>query len=215
MLWHFGARRKDISLDLKSPQFWAGAILLSLSTALLYPIIMGRNYLKGYSFKDVCYVWFGSAGVALIAWAGTVLVMKAVRVHKECKTRLRTFSSEDTPVDVLRKLSLNGLGFKLKQAETKFAGAQVRAFVLQNASADGANWVAPLIKLSPKVSLSPEVENELNARLAEHNAPGPLIDFIQRNGISAEWADSALGGVVKVSEFTNSDLPAASLVELG
>lgn len=212
-LWKWWKESTAISLDVKSPQFWTLAIILSLTTALLYPMIMGRNYLKGYNFKDVCYVWFGSAGAALLACVLLVLVLEAVRACKEEKARLRRFSSEDTPLAVLEKLALNNAGFKLKQGQVTRNGKPATAFVLPENPGAGPT-VAPLIELSAPSDLTSETEDELNALLVQYDATRALIDFMQRWKITARWSAGPLGGVVPVSEVKESGLAAASLVEL-
>lgn len=213
-LWKWWKERTAIPLDVKAPQFWALAVILSLTTALFYPILTGRNYLKGYNFRDVCYVWFGSAGAALFACLFLVLVLKAVRALREAKARQRRFSSADSPMDVLRKLALNNAGFKLKQGQITRAGKLETAFVLPENPGAGPT-VAPVIELSTPSGFTGDLERELEGLLAQYEATSALIDFIDQWKITARWREGPLGGVVAVSQVGESaDLPAASLVEL-
>lgn len=213
-LWKWWKERTAISLDVKAPQFWALAVILSLTTALFYPILTGRNYLKGYNFRDVCYVWFGSAGAALFACVALVLVLKFVRAFREEKARQRRFSPKDSPLDVLRKLALNNAGFKLKQGQITRAGKLETAFMLPENPGAGPT-VAPVIELSTPDGFTGELETELNELLIQFDATAALVAFIDRWKISARWREGPLGGVVAVSQVGESgDLREASLVEL-
>jgi len=212
-VWKWWKERTAISLDVKSPEFWALAIILSLTTALFYPIITGRNYLKGYNFRDVCYVWFGSAGAALFVCGILLLTLKAIQALKEEKARLRRFSSEDSPLEVLRKLALNNAGFKLTQGDIMFDGKPETAFVLPENPGAGAT-VAPAIELSTPSDLPPETSAALDALLEQGDAPGALINFIEQWKITAQWRAGALGGVIAVSAVRESGLPAVSLAEV-
>jgi hypothetical protein len=214
MLWNLGEKRKKFPLDIKLPQFWAGAILLSLTTALLYPVLIGRSYLKGYRFRDVCYVWFGSAGVALLAWALAVVFLWGRQRFKAKALERSTFSIEDKPLDVLNKLSLNHQGFKLKHGDISPNGQPVRGFVLHD-GAGSESWIAPLIQLKSPGSLTADIDAEFNARVAATDDPAGLAEFIERNQIVATWDETALTGPTRVTEFKPANAAPASLVERG
>ncbi|MCA1601503.1 MAG: hypothetical protein LC776_07640 [Acidobacteria bacterium] len=213
MLWNLGEKRKDIPLDLKSPQFWAGAILLSLTTAVLYPLITGRDYLKGYSFKDVYYLWFGSAAVAALVWAGTVLVLWWNEKSRAKKVRGRTFTATDEPMEVLRKLARNGLGFELEQVDVSIGGKDVRAALLSKGEPGQPSWVAPFIGLSLPAD-EPVPMKDLTNQLKEVNAPAALAEFVAKNRIESQWiVDGQLRGVTPVPTYADSRAAPRSLVE--
>ncbi|MFZ1217696.1 MAG: hypothetical protein WAO00_00315 [Chthoniobacterales bacterium] len=217
MLWNAAVKIKPIALDFKQPQFWAGAILLSLSTALVYPLVTGRNYLQGYSFKDVCYVWFGSAGVGAIAWAIAIFVRSRRARRAAEEARRRTFSKDDTPVEALRKLARKGLGFELEPVNIQLQGQAVRAFLLEQGQGDQAHWVAPSIGLTLPANSSVSTE-EVSACLTKVNAPGELADFIEKKGVTATWKvpqeAHGLNGLTQVSAYTPSGARRTSLAEI-
>lgn len=218
MLWNHVSKRTEIPLNLKSGEFWCLAILLSLTTALIYPFLTHRNYLKGYNFRDVYWLWFGCAGLAVIVWLIVVGYLKWAQSSKEKKERSRTFSTSDSPVAALRKLALNGQGFELEQVRVRLGDSDVQAFLLHKGGTGEANWVAPNIGVIPPADegdASAGTAAALEAQLKQVNAPALLADLIEKKGIVVHWVvNGLLRGVTAVPAYTTANAQPLSLVEL-
>lgn len=211
MLWNHVGKRERIPLDVKSPEFWSLAVLLSLTSALIYPLVWKRNYLEGYNFKDIYRIWFGSAGVAVIAWGAAVLAVWIARWERERAQRRCTFSSNDNPVDVLHKLELNHSGFRLDQVELTIGGEATRGLLLFKGQAGSTTWVAPRAVVSRPADSHVD---ELSRQIDDHESPGKLIALIEKLGITARWKPSGrLSSVTEVQEYKSLTVQPVSLIE--
>jgi hypothetical protein len=108
-------------IDWKKPGLLIAAIILSAIAAMVYPWLTGligteRNYLRGYSLRDIIYVWLGSIVAGLIP-ALVVSYLKYRRDRAEvARDALYYPLTSDGPLDILTKLVRNGASFKLRRA---------------------------------------------------------------------------------------------------
>ncbi len=150
LLWRFLAPRKEFPFAIKSQEFWYFAITLSLITAFAYPLITGlllrvsRNYLEGYGLNDIVWVWLGSIVVTVGFYGIAAALMTARQAYFKWRMRQRTPSASDTPLVLLRKLQLQGLGVQLPRVDVTIDGTLQRAFVLEPLQ-EGRDsiWVGP------------------------------------------------------------------------
>ena len=230
MLWGLFHKDKPFPWSAKTAEFWSLAIIISLLAITAYRL-RGSNLLDGYGLKDVYLVWFGSATVGLVIWAVTEACFRLrLRVVEGRKRReidevqRRTFTSDDSPVEVLRKLALNKRGFQLDQVKVQVEGSTARGFLLQ--PQDGAHptaWVAPAIVLVFDEELKDDRRAKLQkifeaqvAQVGDADAMASLIEREKRNGVSAKWKPSAtLRRVTQVTAVSPADgAPPASLLKL-
>jgi hypothetical protein len=118
-LWRlYWPKQPEWRLGVKTPEFWALAIALSLMIALVvYPLLttwwfdQPRNYLGGYGLRDITYVWVGSIVLTLLVYlmaAGCYQLGR--RVLERCrKWRARHRpTAQDSPLELLQKLGHQG-----------------------------------------------------------------------------------------------------------
>lgn len=129
------------------------SVTLSLVAALLYPHITGtigqqRNYLTGYGLKDIYLLWFGSITIGLVFWSAMTGCLALINKYKEykkaVKERQRMPSEKDSPIEILKKLSLNNIKFPLTQVKVRIKSDEMQCFLISSEITDKA-WVAPHI----------------------------------------------------------------------
>lgn len=205
------------------------AITLSLLATFVYPILSGRNYLRGYGLRDVMMVWFGSILFALVVWsgvAGTISLRAKLRRYQQQQAQQRDLAAQaehigritptknDSPLDMLTRMALNGVQVPPEQAMASLAGSTAtRCFVvLPSASAGAPVWVAPPIYLkrdatNPQAAWTqPQLLSELQKDGVTGNCES-LMKFLrnaQLQGWSAEWGES--GVVVSPTPVKTDDV---------
>lgn len=154
LLW--GSRKSEeergrFPLEIKTAEFWAVAILLSILTSFVYPVITGlygipRNYLKGYGLTDIASLWFISVISAVIAYTATRGASYLHRQYQAWVKKRRMPSASDDPVSVLQKLHRQNLGLVLERVDVKVQGNLQRAFLfVQRVQDYDEIWVGPSI----------------------------------------------------------------------
>jgi hypothetical protein len=135
-------------------EFWLIALTLSLVTALIYPHMTGRNYLRGYGLIDVVYVWLGSILVAAIVAFAQFIRPFFMRKYYEPQF-------EDMPLDALCKAKRS----RASLAQVEMDGKPDHYFVYR----EGANqtWVAPKIKYEFSKGCSEEDKKGFNDKIKE------------------------------------------------
>lgn len=230
MLWNLFHKEKQFPWTAKSAEFWSLAVILSLIALLAVYWLTKRNVMEAYGLRDVYIVWFGSAAAGLLVWTAVeaiVALLRQAELRKkkraELEVRLKTFTRDDEPVAVLRKLGRNGKGFYLNQVNVKFEGQDARGFVLQDKDSEHPTvCIAPSIVLSWEAALDEEtrarLEKEFNAQVAKVDDPDALANLIETekgNGITVKWKPSgALRKVTQVPDVAFEGTPPASLVKL-
>jgi len=117
------------AIDWKQPWLLVLAVVLSFGAALLYPIVtrhylgIAHDYLRGYDLRDVISIWMGSIVIGAAFACALAAVLKVQRWLDDRAARRLTAeerrlnpSTDDKPLDVLRKLLANNVaGFRLEQ----------------------------------------------------------------------------------------------------
>ena len=126
-------------LTVSSSGFWIIAITTSAVFAYIYGWITQNNYLIRYGFNDLRNVWFSSiliGGLVSIVYGWSTLKHRREHVPK----------TDDSPIDVLRKLSKNELGIVLTEVRFKLNNTDLNGFLIERIE-DGQTlvWVVPPI----------------------------------------------------------------------
>ncbi len=179
LLWKISKSKEqpDFPFELKSPEFWAVAISVSMVVAFLYPVVTGRlygsprNYLESYGFFDVVLVWGASVALGIVLWFLLFLVVRAGRAWKQ----LPIPSTKDKPWTILRKLHRQGLGIVLKQAVVAVQGRDINAFLIEKLNVDNKYiWVAPGMTLKWKPAATVELKDQVDALFGKKDSQGAL-----------------------------------------
>lgn len=156
ILWGRGKSKDEknrFPLEIKAPEFWVVAVLLSILTSLLYPMVTGwygtpRNYLQGYGLSDIASLWLISVIVAIMAYIFTQGVINLYRRYRTWRVQRLMPSANDGPIVILRKLHRQNLGLILERVDIKVQGESQRAYVLIPRDDDRELiWVGPSIVL--------------------------------------------------------------------
>jgi hypothetical protein len=220
-LWNNIGTRPQIPLNLKSGEFWALAVLLSLTTALVYPYFsQQRNYLDRYGLLDVYRIWFGSAAVGLIAWVIAVSTRWLWLRTQKKKQDAITFLTSDGPIEVLRKLARNNRPFLLDQANLRIGDKPIRVLILHPGGNGQKARVAPRVVVKFKADLAPAAKPDLEKQIAAHllktNAPDELADFLvgAQAHLEIRWDTSdALTGVTEAEATEPAGAAPQTLVQ--
>jgi hypothetical protein len=221
--WNHVGARPQIPLNFKSGEFWALAVLLSLSTALVYPYFSEqRNYLDRYGLPDVYRIWFGSAAVGFLAWVIAVAVRWLWKLFWKKRQVAHTFLPSDGPIEVLLKLARTIRTFSLKQAVVQHEGKPARVLLLHPGGDGQKACVAPrvVVKLKPDLEAAARavLEERLNTHLAKSGAPGELADFLkQEEGhLDIRWeTKDTVEGVTEVDAPETAGAARQALVRYG
>jgi hypothetical protein len=185
-LWKFVSPKKAPALEAKSTEFWLIAITLSLLAAPAYSFITRwfgspRNYLVAYGMRDVFWVWIGSIGVAAFVWLVITGSMGLMARWKASKHAQRTFSEDDSPVEVLRKLALNGLGFSLTAVDVT-VGSTKQQYLLLEQRREGQTeaWISPPIVWEWRGTRTVEFASQFMKQLDQVKNADALADLIER-----------------------------------
>ncbi len=129
-------------LELKSPEFWLIAILLSGLAAPVYTWLTARDYLSAYGLRDIVLVWSGSVFLGALAWSVWYGGKRCIR-----SVWLRNVPTEnDDELQTIQKLAGRKMGFALEQAQIKISGQTQRVFILEPERASRVKvWGAPAI----------------------------------------------------------------------
>lgn len=214
-LWQHLPPRQKIPLEAKSPEFWMIAILLSLFTAILYPVITGwfgvsRNYLKGYGLTDIIQVWVGSFFIGGVVWIFGAGGWSLKRRWQVVNLQKQIPQETDQPVDMLYKLARARLGFSLPQVDVPTGDQPNRYFIVVPRQANQTEiWVAPLIEYKFNLKASKELEdyrkrfnNQLNA-VDDAKALAALIQEGKKKGLlQVKWQGDKQPVKVSVSALT-------------
>jgi hypothetical protein len=116
----------NISLDPKKPEFYLLGVLFSIGAVLVYPLLSPwlyhviwktkigpRNYLLGYSLKDIINVWVLALGSALAPWMAVGGVWNIVSKIRAKILSDQTPSALDEPLDLLARLVRAGKSWGL------------------------------------------------------------------------------------------------------
>jgi hypothetical protein len=152
ILWSLGKteeQRAKFSLQATSADFWAIAILLSLVSAALYPVltrlIVGteRNYLISYGFSDFFYVFAFALAIGLLSYLVWRLCVSAYQRYQMRALAKITPSETDDPLMLLDKLAKYKCTIVFQQAKPKEGNEEQRVLVLTPWRDATHVWVAP------------------------------------------------------------------------
>jgi membrane-bound inhibitor of C-type lysozyme len=76
-------REFPLSKDVKAPEFWLAAIVLSLIVAFVFWKIRGYTYLVKLRTGDIWILWAGSLAAAAVLWA---IVLSVIAIRKSART---------------------------------------------------------------------------------------------------------------------------------
>lgn len=190
MLWRRLGGTSEVTQDPKSVQFWLLAIGLSLGLAVLHPLVVGRNLLRGYGIRDIAWVWAFSVGAGVLAAAGLAGLRELRDRYVARRDAERVPAPGDDAVAILRKLHRNGVrDIRLDQVTFQENGSDRSGFELPGHAPDGARWVAPPAQYTLRTS----VGGHERARLQEalRSDPGTLADLLEElregGGLALSW----------------------------
>lgn len=212
-LWTRVAPKKKLEPGPTVAEFGLVAVTLSLIAMLIYPRFTHRDYLQGYGLRDVMLVWFGSVVFGLLAWmiaAGSINLRDRYRLYLQEQRRReeearrqeevsrRTPTTDDGPMAILEKLSLNQINFPLEQVEVRVDGDVERCFLLLPPDQSRPQaWVAPPVCLKRTGQVT-RTREELVSDLAH---PGVfenrqeltrVLKDAERAGWKATWGESGV-----------------------
>ncbi len=203
-LWTRVSPKKVLDPPLSVAETALISVSLSLLAPLLYWLITGRNYLRGYGVQDIVMVWFGSILVAALAWAG-ITGAKALWARHEKKVAdaiatERTPTKEDSPVQMLKRMQVHGSVMPPVQVTATLANSQARAFLLMVPSADNPEaWVGPPITMTLDAELQGQWSRQnLIAELEKDEVRnscerlGQLLSGAQTAGWKVQWGKSGM-----------------------
>jgi hypothetical protein len=146
MLGAFGIKNESglpqsaiASLTVTTAGFWILAITFSAPIVFFYSVATHNNILMRYGSMDLVWVWLVSILIGIV-----VCIAYGV-VGSEWRKR-HVFTTQDTPLTVLRKLAANGRGVLRPQVKFKVNTAETVGLLLEPEE-DGQTriWVAPQI----------------------------------------------------------------------
>lgn len=201
-----GKAQAKPAAELTKAQFWLVAITLSMVAALAYRIVTGwlgdpRNYLEGYRLEDVVRVWGGSILVTFflfVAWVSVTELRQRRRLRKE-QERLRqeqerTPVAGDSPVEILRKLDRQGLGFILETAELPIAGRPKgeRLYLLQRPEGRTRIWVGSGLDVRWPAAAGADLRKRIDSELKrqDQGSAARLADLLQEAAekeVKVDW----------------------------
>ncbi len=186
-------RYKIEAKTLTDARFWVIAITLSLLMAWVgypelsarFPAIGRREYLFGYGFQDIIWMWLFSitigGGAALLAAAATGGALR-FRAWRQAVAAAREFTSADTPLDVLRKMGEKD--FSVVTWKVKIKSADKTGYLYQKREAALQDyWVGPIIKIR---ALQAEDEDRVLEVLEAQGSIADLMAELRRSELSAE-----------------------------
>ena len=174
-------------LNLTTPGFWILAITFSGLFAVVYNLATGANYLVRYGLGDLRNVWLSSIVIGAILYSVLALVTQKRR-------RERVPTVNDEPIDVLRKLSRNGLQIVLPKVKFKLVNLDLSGFVIEKIE-DGQTlvWVAPSIAIT-RVSASEDAlatQQELVTAVDSRRKASELAETLEeaktKNYATVRW----------------------------
>ena len=140
-LWPIGKTDEQgppISLAANSAEFWAVAVLLSITVGFIYPWLpFGRDYFISYGLIDLFYIYSFSIAIAIIAfgiWPGA----------KRWRNWRHMPRPSDTPISLLKKMAWHKARIDLRQAR-RAPAASPEAFVLEPWIDQTTIWLVPRI----------------------------------------------------------------------
>jgi hypothetical protein len=175
-LWTRIWPRRAALLEIKTPDYWLVAILLSLVATALYPYVTGgRDYLESYGLRDIFAVWFIALVLTGTAW---VVVSTGMR-------RWLVPTTDDQPDAIVRKLAIRyrlrpvlhqAVRYPPQQVQVTQDSTTSQAFQIAPDSFDpNDHWVVPVIRLrwtEKALAAAPEVRSRIKAALAQAEQTG-------------------------------------------
>ncbi len=203
--------RKPIQLDVKTPDFWILAVSLSILAIALYGLFTGRNVLARYGLSDILNMWTGAIVVGLVIWAIALTYRRQV-AHTQIP------SESDLPIDVLRKLANNKLGFYLPQVDV-LAGQQTRRYLASMPVQDTPDeiWALPLITFSWTPQATEDFKRRFIDQLDRDHEAKMMVEQIktgQVNGMLTVRWETGDGPVRIKTGAIRKDLAPRRLIKL-
>jgi hypothetical protein len=184
ILWKIKLFKPEMGFDLTfpKPEFLVVSVTLSMLLGVLYWIIRGVNILRGYDFADLVLVWILSIAVGGLSYSGYAGWKDYQRRrHEKLQAGLkaaviaRTPSGGDTPIALLKKLSLQKLG--LVRTRVEFKGKTW--FIVEPDLGQDALWMARRIQCEWHDDATSDSRRKVSDLLDSNGDPGQLADVLQ------------------------------------
>ncbi len=170
------------ALAVTDPGFWVIAVTLSGVFAWAYSAIRQRNYLVRYGPADLEAVWLWSialGALAFLIYAGWTNGRRSLHVP----------GREDSQVQILEKMSRNGIGLAAARVEFAMNGKTMRMFVVEKIGDDQTMvWVTPAIQVNwAATDAGRAAETEFRTLVTANGEPAGVAKKI-RDGLSGGLA---------------------------
>jgi hypothetical protein len=190
------AAEQEILLEAKSAEFWMIAITLSLISAPLYPRITSlfgapRDYMTQYGLRDVFQVWIGSVTIGCLASVIYAGVESLIQRIKEKLMRARTFSEQDSPLAILRKLAkLDTDLSRIEYIEVEKSGKKEEGFLIKRAEKE--LWLVQPIEYTWKMGYDKGYHKKFydNCNTTDAETLSNLLEEGKKQGsLEFKWKD--------------------------
>lgn len=204
-LWRSIWPRREWKPDVKTPEFWALAIGLSLVIALvIYPWLTSlifkrsRSYLAGYGLADITWLWAGSMLIPAVVYLlgagfgrlGYSSAKWGIARYHEWQARYRP-TSEDTPITLLQKLDKQKRGIVLERVEFTQDGQRQRAFLIEPQKGQAMLWVSPAIVVEWLARADQSLQQRVEWQLGPNGNPMQLAQVLtegmEQRALRVRW----------------------------
>lgn len=218
-------QKEILKINLTSPEFWSIAIGISLLMAwIVYPfltsIIPGigrRDFLSGYGFHDIIWMWLFSFAIGGLFSVISSLVIRNLQRRKAAKERVKlekAIKQTDIPMGMLKKLVENKVS-AVRYREAEIKSSKMKGFIVEKDYVNKKKyWLSPRITiwwyeddkdLRGKVGDLIEKKKDLK-ELVEMLEQGETSGKNEKKGIvKVEWRKKQ-GEVEKLTEVAVSEL---------
>jgi hypothetical protein len=227
---------------LEAPEYAFLSVVISIFAAAIYPPLMlivwqeRRNYLEAYGVLDIFFVSGLSVAAGIAVWillVGGWATFRKLRelldglqaAQQQKEIEKRTPRKNDFPLDIVKKMILNGVSFPLSIADVTHAdGQQDNLFVIFPKTDDPSqSWVSTSIKATPKNELTQKERKDWQDRLekATLSSPAELATEIAKateSGWTFDWNQNAANPgptPVPSNQLGNLDVAKRYFVEIG
>ncbi|HAA28410.1 MAG TPA: hypothetical protein DCE56_12900 [Cyanobacteria bacterium UBA8553] len=206
ILWNLSAPKQgmaNITLNPTAPEFWVFAILLSLLTPFIYPVLTDslgnrRDYLVTYGLFDIFLVWIGSVFAGFLIWvlfAGSIGIYLWIVSWRE---RQITPSENDNAEKLLEKLGKKHANMLLEQIDVASGSELLRYFIAAPVTRDKTKvWAIPPVVYEFLPQTPPDFMEKFNNRLNQQTIE-PLVQLIQQDEgkhIKLDWKHYGKGPI--------------------
>ena len=178
ILWRIRFRRREwdgqaFPFPLKEPEFWVLAVVISIAIVSA-AAGLGTDLLGRYGLEDLICIWIASMLIGAVGYVGAVSLYNRWR-------EARSVSSEDGPIEVLKKLGKQGLSLERPRFDYGAAEQSSHLFLLQAPNdSRAATWASPQISFTWRGDGDVGLEEQIGAQLTDGQDPATLAELLAR-----------------------------------